>query len=405
MVYYEINSAWLFCKNRSDTDSDKFLHLLKRCILLRQKHNYSGTRRSAYIARSVFTTTEDTEDVTKAQIYEDTRQESFTIWTRITQTYLSSFYKTLDPPRKLYTMEDVQDYRPFLTKNTWSLERVFCRPRRSRYIAIVQGPGSLTRSQFRSSFICSLIGTALIALIFVSVLVWFHLSGVFVLLAFIIVVIAALGSLRGAYTLYKLHRDLTKVRTLKKEGKDDDTDEEEFAKEEAQGANDEESKGLTPSAMRQTTSIRVWKKAGKAPSEGVFLVEDYERVTEAEEKLCYFMLGLEFIVFFLYPAVALFVVSWNMAVLFVLVAFVSATRHYINAAVIIEETGNMELVGGSTKEKKWEKMSRLNTIVTAISTAKSRNLWVAILGGKLPVRYLSFRSMWLGFNFFNFYVP
>lgn len=203
-------------------------------------------------------------------------------------------------------------------------------------------------------------------------LVWFHFSGIFVLLAFIVVVIAALGTLRGAYTLYKLHNDLINVRTLKKEGKDNDADEEFVA--------DAEDEFVATEV--ETKSTRVWKKAGTAPSEGVYLVEDYERVTEAGDKLCYAMLGLEFVFLFLYPAIALFMVSWNVAVLFVGVALISATRYYVNAAVIIEETGNMELVGGSTKEKKWVKMSRLNTIVRAVTVARSKNLWLALLGGK-----------------------
>jgi hypothetical protein len=83
----------------------------------------------------------------------------------------------------------------------------------------------------------------------------------------------------------------------------------------------------------------------------------------------------------LWPFATLLVISWNVAILFVIAAPISAIRYYINAKVIIEETGNMELVGGSTPEKKWENQSRLNTIVSSISAGKTKKLWMSILGG------------------------
>lgn len=383
VVYYEVNAAYAFCRNRNDSGGNGWFAIVRQCVMLRQKHNYSGVRLTSYVARSLLSSTEDTEDINQALIYEETKKVSFNFWTRITQSYLSRMYTTLETPTRLYTMNDVQDYRPFLTRNTWSLERVFCRPKRSRYIAIIKGPGSLTRSQFRSSFVCSLIGTALIVLIFISVLVWFHLSGIFVLLAFIVVVIAAAHSLRGTFALYKLYRDLSDVRTLKKEGKDDVTDDDEVEADGERGdRGDEEAKDMPPPTTLRTKSLLVWNKAGKVPSEGVFLVEDYVRVTEPSDRMCYVFLVLEAIIFYVYPAGTLLYVSWNVGVLFVVVALISGIRHYVNAAVVIEETGNMELVGGSTPEKKWTRQSRLNTIVTSITVSKSKRLWLAILGGK-----------------------
>jgi hypothetical protein len=387
VVYYEVRGAWEFCKNRHDDDDDSFWPLLRRCILFRQVHNYSGVERSTYIAKSAFATTEDTENVSKTNVYEETRKTNLSLWTKFTKTYMQGFFKELDPPQRLFTIADVQDYRPFMTRTTWSLERIFCRPNKSRYIAIVRGPGSLTRSQLKSSFLCSLIGTALIVLIFVSLLVWFEIGGIFVFLAFLVMVCFALNSLRNTYALWKLSQELILLRTNKKEGKDSggDEEEEDTATVGAGGETAAEEEGAAPlppqPVIPKTISQRVWEKAGKEPSEGAFLVEEYKRVTEAQPRICWIMMALEVGFFFVWPVAALFIVSWNVGALFVPVSIVWGVRHYVNAGVIIEETGNMDLVDGDTKEKKWENKSRLNTIVETITVNRSRQLWLSILGG------------------------
>ena len=342
--------------------------------------DYSGTKTDMFVARSVFHTTEDTEVVNREHVYESTHKESLALWTRFTRTYLGAFYKVLEKPKRLYTLDDVNDYRPFMTHNTWSLERVFCRPSKSRYIAIVKGPGALTRAQFRSSFVCSLLGTFLIVFIFVSILVWFELSGVFVLLAFIVIVFIAYASLRNTLTLYKLHKDLVGIRTLKKEGKDEESENEQVVTENFNAV-------PQPVTSRdKTKSERAWEISGMEPSEAVYLVEEIKRITEPNEKFCYAMFVLEFIFLFLWPACTLFIISWNVAILFVIVASISAARHYINAAVLIEETGNMDLVGGASPKKKWRNKSRLNTIVTSITAGKTKKMWLSILGGTYLIR-------------------
>ena len=87
--------------------------------MLRQIHNYSGTKTDMFVARSAFQTTEDTEVVNREHVYESTHKESRGLWTRFTSTYLGAFYEVLEKPKRLYTLDDVNDYRPFMTHNTW----------------------------------------------------------------------------------------------------------------------------------------------------------------------------------------------------------------------------------------------------------------------------------------------
>mmetsp|Transcript_16499 Transcript_16499/g.46088 ORF Transcript_16499/g.46088 Transcript_16499/m.46088 type:complete len:996 (+) Transcript_16499:244-3231(+) len=378
IVYYEVNAAYDFAKNRSDTDSDSFISVVSRCIRLRQVHTYSGKKRETYLAKSSFRTTEDTEDKDSANIYESTREESMGLWSKLTHLNLIStgspgihLFHPLEQPTRLYTIDDVQDFRPFLTRSTWSLERIFCRPSNSRYIAIVNGPGSLTRAQIRSSLVCSLLGTVMILLVLVSFLVWMGIPGGFVAVVFVMAAIMAYNSLDNARKLVKVSANLIHLREEFKNNPDDN---------QMSSADEEE---IDPNAadVANENADREMQQAGEKPSEGVFLVSQYTRTTRATDKFCWIMMFLEVGVFFVYPAVTLFVIgNWNIGVLFLVVSSISAVRYYINAVVIIEETGNMELVDGDDEITRWNNKARLSDIVGSITTAKSRKVWTSILG-------------------------
>jgi hypothetical protein len=381
VVLYEVKAAYDFADNRNDGDSDRFLDVVRRCVLLRQRHKYSGKVQNIFLARSYFTNMEDTETTENANIYEETRVVAQSWWAKLSNKCPEWMFKKLDEPYRLFTIEDVQDFRPFLTKSTWGLEKIFCRPSNSRYIAIVNGPGALTQSQLRSSLLCSLIGTALIILLLVAFLVWFQIPGSFVAFVFVIALILSWSALTNTRNLFKVGNDMIDIKTGKvKDGAIDEekaaVDEEDEVEEEAEAAR-ETDKNISPP---QGESERIWEKIGAEPSEAVYLVSEYQRVNEATFPFCWIMVRVEIAIFYIYPLVTLSVINWNLAVLFFICATISGIRHYINAAVVIEETGNMSLVGGTTESEIWGNKSRLNNIVGAITVSKSRRLWSSVLG-------------------------
>lgn len=93
---------------------------------------------------------------------------------------------------------------------TWSLERMYCNPASSRYVAIVRGPGSLTKNQVLSSLGCSILGTVLVTLLIVSFLVWFGLTWwlvVFVLVLLLAWIVWNVMRLRKSMAIiYKLNK-------------------------------------------------------------------------------------------------------------------------------------------------------------------------------------------------------
>jgi hypothetical protein len=382
MHYYEVSS--IFVEKQSGTvqinssSSLPAIHLIHQPS--RQTYGYSGRRQIRYLARSDFDTTEDTENPETANIFEETRTESLDLWSKFTMkcaTWTGGrfFFNTLDPPVTLYTLNDALDFRPFVTRNTWSLERVFCRPPNSRYIAIVKGPAALTRAQIRSSLACSILGTLMILLVVISTFAWIGLPGPFIVFLFLVGLGFAWHALHAARRLVKVAKDLIflkdEMRAVEKA-----TTSLRMEPDSSHITNGGHEVGLAERNFGQDLGR---EKTGQ----GIFMVSRYMRVTQASETLCWIMLGVETFLFFIWPLGTLFFVRNNsLGLLFFAVASVTGIRHYINIVVAIEESGDFENVRGKDEQDRWIRQSRLSELVGAISGAKSgRRIWTFALGG------------------------
>eukprot|EP00538_Stauroneis_constricta_P012648 CAMPEP_0119546226 /NCGR_PEP_ID=MMETSP1352-20130426/734_1 /TAXON_ID=265584 /ORGANISM="Stauroneis constricta, Strain CCMP1120" /LENGTH=1119 /DNA_ID=CAMNT_0007590905 /DNA_START=217 /DNA_END=3576 /DNA_ORIENTATION=- len=521
LISYEIQAALSFVRNReaqlnresiashrdnangnnsddNDNDNDNnsstyvtqntkmpLLEVMKRCLLLRQVHAYSGRRMNTYLARSFFRSSEDSDDVRRAAIVESTRDSSHVNWwAQITTMPLLRtdvpgglyLFEPLDPPIRLYKIDDVQDNRPFITKSTWGLERIFCRPTNSRYIAIIEGPGALTRTQIKSNMMCSVVGTFLILMLCISALIWLEVQ-IGVLVALIVIMLfGAWRSLKRLRQFAGIGKDFIALRTnVKKKQKEEENEAAAAATREPETApafeialgdtvsdgGEDEGMECTPTSGKQDNnndddaeqgqgidavlsndtanskktideiliektsdmspkmeqlrqqqqqsvrfaddeehiianhtieitegayrapsgeSRRQWEKARTAPSEGIFLVSEYMRITKVTERMCWILYVIECVMYFAYPlGTLIYLQNWAIAVLYLFVAIVSSARHYLNVAVAIEETGTMDLVNGVTEEERWANKSRLSDLVGKITQDKSKRLWARIL--------------------------
>lgn len=277
----------------------------------------------------------------------------------------------------------------------------------------------------------------MIVLLVVSFLVWFQIPGVFVAFVFFIALIFSWSALRSTRNLYKIGRNMIDIKTgklrslgeetrnlylkgkdiidkkigksrsLPEEVKEDEAcqtegevprdvnnaDEEndgvDQTEEIAEAANESSTSEWKEEAEKTTArrlfpsgakSMRYWKKVGERPSKAVFMVSEYYRINEARNLFCWTMVILELAVLYFYPLITLFMINGNLCGLFFVCATIAAIRHYVNIAVVVEEFGDMDLVGGSTSERSWENKSRLNTIIDWITKARSRKVWTSVLG-------------------------
>jgi hypothetical protein len=89
----------------------------------------------------------------------------------------------------------------------------------------------------------------------------------------------------------------------------------------------------------------------------------------------------EILLFYVWPVIVLFLLETSyVAAIYLIAVGISGIRHYFNIIAVIEETGTMRLAPGRSRSETWMKQSRLTDIVDKISTDKSKNVWLTVLG-------------------------
>eukprot|EP00978_Attheya_sp_CCMP212_P022314 scaffold66388_cov52-Attheya_sp.AAC.5 len=324
------------------TNFFSFFKLLKTCIILRQRSNYSGSKHCSYFVDGANDAPEKGRSYTEdwdgsVELYAEKRG----LFTRITQlSFLRFIFKTLEKPTRIYSFDEVKGVVPFITSKNWSLEKLYCRNRDSRAVAVVGGPAALKRNQVRSSFICAIIGNFITLLFFFSFLVWLDVSGLFIGLAVIIIIAIAVPTI---------------LRTV----------------------------GL----MQVYTQMKA-EKSKKGDSEALYQVWEKFRITQANDRFCWTLFVLENIFLFFFPLVMLLATSnVFIAFLFFVVASLSAARYYMNAAVVLQELGSLENLGPYKNEDKakqnwdWMEKARLSLVISKIGWGPRRDLWIKVFTG------------------------
>ncbi len=376
-IYFEIKGTLSFLSKRPDMLGKDVWQRVKTCILIKQTAIYSGYITEKYLACSEAIAGGVDQPIEEESILGWSRQQRTGPWSRITKWSILStespskwalhLFTPVNPPEPLHTIEDVQEHRPYVTKHTWSLERLFCRPRNSRYIVIVGGPGALTKGQMRSSLVCSLLGTLVFFLLLLSMLVWFQFSALFVFIVMVLCTVASIPLLKDLRRLIYVSKKVFLARNERKES--------------AQAA-EKSSPSHAIEAFISKTSSRRDSEISEESNEGVFLVSQQARVTKATERLCWITFSVEILLFFIYPLVALLLVkNFQLAILFFVVAGVSGMRHYINLIAVVEGIGQLNLISGASAKTRWAKQSRLNDLIETISYNKTRQIWQRIFAG------------------------
>jgi len=182
----------------------------------------------------------------------------------------------------------------------------------------------------------------------------------------ILCVLGLYPTMMQSYRLYKMKQNL-KEELKVKEGRDNNND------------NNSIDSTTNNQSLRSTLSPH--------ESEGIFQVFESHRVITLTEPFCWVIFAMEVIILFLWPLASLITLQ-NAAttVLFCVIACFSSLRAYFNAAIVLEETGNMDLVNGERGTLTyWQNKSRLNTIVTKVTRSHAKSVWMTILIGILII--------------------
>lgn len=132
-LFHDLNNMILV--NYID-DDNSFFAVLKRCIILRQTATYAGRTNRSFVSCGKIEDSEYTDKGSGDDLIEGTLREHKNWTARLGPLLLRlGWFEHLDKAQQCYSVEDARDVRPFITSHTWSLEKLFCRSRNSRYVA------------------------------------------------------------------------------------------------------------------------------------------------------------------------------------------------------------------------------------------------------------------------------
>jgi len=228
---------------------------------------------------------------------------------------------------------------PPLTHFISSLEKLYCKPRNSWLVAVIQGPAALSKAQMRSSFACSVVGNFLVFFVVIAFFVWFEAGKAAIGVAVAVLALISIPTFISTLRMYNMTKDIVglkknSVDPSQGQGKDRDA-------EKAGETKDEASTGASELGL-----------AGVDDSEGVFQVCETYRITQASGVFCWIMFLAEILLLYGWPLVALYIMNDSaIATVYIFVGLCSLLRYFLNVAVVLEEVGNMRYLRGKDKHK------------------------------------------------------
>ena len=348
-IYYEIDGCLQLIRYSPNTtlkfepkESKFSFKIIKAALLMKIKFKFSGTEVVSY---TVTGSDSMPKEMSVAEIEKSHHpvHRHVPLASRFTKVLVKcGLYKDI-VDKLQYDVDLVRGYTPYVTSSTWGLEKLYCRNRDTRYIAVVQGKSALTKQQVLSSFVCFFGGFIIQMFMFVAVMVWLELPA------------GAIGVICGLYALWSIS-------------------------------------GLWTSAGLAGIYKRVADKKNDNDQEPEILyqVQDDYRITEPSARLCWVILALECLFLFWFPLGA-FLQSGNYPVgfLFLGVSVVTFARRYLNASIAVKEFGSLNGIesdntesGFSSRalEEDYREKHRLSRIISDISSGRKNDFWMSVFG-------------------------
>lgn len=355
VIYYELQACFhLICEANEKVKGRNmgFSGKVRKAIVHGMKTRLSGTKKELYMVNGNVILPENgnyTDSNIEPSMVKRSLVSRMTSW-----KIFGCFYKPLDEPKRIWTIEEVRGNVPFITRHSWSLEKLFCKAGFSSSIPVVAGPSAVTRNQARSSFACAIIGNFLFLLLVVGLMVWMGLAGAALIIVIVLIVLCCIPSIKSTLRLRRIYEDLAPDSSVEEE--DEDADEE-------------------------------------GVSAAIYQIWEEWKITAPTEVFAWIVIAAEVILFYLWPLIHLCVLrNAPSAALFGCLGLFVAARHYLNPSILIQDIGSFGSIGlkegeeqkheglfGVRSKEEWEAKSRLAQIVS-IGSDKSRKFWNLIFG-------------------------
>lgn len=278
--------------NKQD-DHETCMNTFRRAIKLTLRQRYSGYETIRYLAR-------ESESVTSKLNYNEIKErdsiKSFiNPYSRLTRlSCMRMLYKRYDEPVRAFNVNEVLEFTNYVTNSSWGLEMIYCRDRRANYIAIIEGRAAVSLQQANSSLACYVIGTIMTWLAAVSVLVWFEVGTVSIVVFSIAYLISLYRSARDIGGMNAIYQSVVKH-------------------------NQED--GLAMATSKESNAL--------------YQVQETFRITEPTPSLIWTYFCLEFVALLILPMIALLIArNFRVGILFICLSILFTIRTTVNAPAV-----------------------------------------------------------------------
>jgi hypothetical protein len=197
VIYYEMQAAWLIVEELDEKSQMSVFFFLSECVQRRQHSIWCGHQDKTRITSS------DNEKL----------EPSHSLFTRCYTSltlakWCGCLFEAVDPPERIYSLEEILGKRRFVTRYNWSLERVLCSNRRNESIVAIRGPAALKMSQIVSSLACVAIAIIGVILLVLGFLVWAGKSALTMILFVLLIFCCCFPRYQSAIRFMKIYRQM-----------------------------------------------------------------------------------------------------------------------------------------------------------------------------------------------------
>jgi hypothetical protein len=278
------------------------------------------------------------------------------------------FFEHVDPPEKIFTIEEILGRRRFITRHNWSVEKILCSNRRTQNVAVVRGPSALKRSQIISSIVCVSVAVTAAVLLVLGFMVWLDKPAVTMVLFVLLVCCICFPRFLAIPRFLKAYSQIQKE-------KDDD-----FPGSSPQGLDLDDGIYQAFETFRVSRPTKVFRVLLFTLNIGLFFIwptVSLINIGENKSPITECHIGISFdepshsCSFF----AMLLLGNYKLLSLFILLGIWSYLRYFINPCILLQDLGTFEVIGKSDSQK-WKVQSRISTIIMNVTRSPGTSIWM-----------------------------
>ncbi|CAB9522076.1 Lipase (class 3) [Seminavis robusta] len=351
VFYHEMKLGLEFTHFVHDPEgTGPLIRLMPKAVLMTLMQRYRAVEELNYVVQNGSTKV-DTDNYQSVKTI--AKGNSMSLFGRIKMISGNPFFEHLDPPIRRYSVEELRETVPIESNHSWSLERACCRLRLGRNRFVISGPNALEPRQYRSTLAVNAIGFLLSVTLLVAFLYQMG-QGTFLLILVTVLLLFLVG-LPLATSAVQLRSAMPRESPKTTDDSDQEDDENE------------------PAFYQEWAAFTVAKP---------------------KEWYCWMRLGVEVIMFFIFPTISMYAAGnlTKSATVFWGTGIFSIFRLYLDAGSIINGYGTLSSIkfsgdpedGKTIRERNKPRdmvaRARASEIIGKISTATRVYLFMIFFG-------------------------